>query len=289
MIKLLVTNEPLLLQSEFELVKLNHRFHYNYNEIDLALQYESHFTDFVMERISAYGIKKIGCPRFPKTMQSVIMERLNINHPKSFFNRQTNDPFRLIEEFDSYVDLDEVVVKPVLGARGIGVKKLTREEYKKCLQNYREIDEVFSEEKKYLRENDDLDDSSYIEDSFRSGMLVQEPINIKREFRVLCFAHSDLLVYERVKNPTEFCGNLSHGAEPKPVDKKLFERYIEPMIPTFNRLLTELNTPWLSIDLYVDQNDNIGVFEFQMEFAYSGFNYIDVRTAMIKSINYFIN
>jgi hypothetical protein len=52
--------------------------------------------------------------------------------------------------------------------------------------------------------------------------------------------------------------------------------------------MTELKYPWLSVDVYIDKNTNVGVFEFQMEFAYEGFKPKDVKELMIKSIEYYI-
>ncbi len=184
--------------------------------------------------------------------------------------------------------MDEFVVKPVLGARGIGVKKITRAEYKKCLESRGEVGEVFKEEKEFLIKNDDLPYGSYIEDSFRGSMLIQEPIDVAREFRVLYFKPSTCLVYERVKKDGQFCGNLTHGSEPAKIDAATFQQYITPMMSKFDSLLDDLNYPWLSIDLYVDKRGTIGIFEFQMEFAYAGFDHKEVRDAMEKSLKHFI-
>jgi glutathione synthase/RimK-type ligase-like ATP-grasp enzyme len=285
--KILVTNTPKLVIAQFDFIERAHDT--NLSEVSLALNYEGDFGSDILRRLSAYGIPVIGGSRLHKHEQAVVMERLNIEHPKSYFNRKKLEPFKTIEEFDSYVDMDEFVVKPVLGARGIGVKKINRAKYKSCIENIRSVDEVFREEKEFLMNNDDLSHSqSYIEDSFKCGMLVQEPIDVKREFRVLYFKPNTVLVYERVRKPGQFCGNLTHGSEPTKVDLDTLNRYITPFHPKFNLLLDELKYPWLSIDLYVDQNDNVGVFEFQMEFAYAGFDHREVRYAMQKSIEYFL-
>jgi hypothetical protein len=184
--------------------------------------------------------------------------------------------------------MDEFVVKPVLGARGTGVKKIKRQEFKSCLENTNNVAEIFKEEKEYHIKNNDDVSPTYIEDSFRGGMLVQEPIKVAREFRILYFKPDTLLGYERIKSPDQFCGNLAQGAESRPIDTISFDVYIEPFRNIFKKLLDELNYPWLSIDLYVDENDNVGIFEFQMEFTYEGFDYREIRKAMQKSIEYFL-
>jgi hypothetical protein len=287
MYKIFAINVPKLVSGQFQFID-----QYNFNitpDIDLAFNYEGELCNEKMKLLLIYGIPVIGGSRLAKHEQAVLMERLGINHPKSYFHRAHTRPFNCIEEFDSYVDIDEFVVKPILGARGIGVKKLTRLEYKKCIENQTSVGVVFKEEKEFLVSNGDLPHTDFIEDSFRfSSMLIQEPINVKREFRVLHFKQNTTLVYERVKKDKQFCGNLSHGSEPIMVDVSTFQHYITPMLSTFSKLLDNLNYPWLSIDLYVDDNDNVGIFEFQMEFAYAGFNYKEVRSAMEESLKYFI-
>ena len=284
MSKILVTNIPKLVMVQFNFVERT----YDMSDISLALNYEGDFGGDTLRRLKAFGVPVIGGSRLHKHEQVVVMERLEIPHPKSYFNRNTFEPFTCIEELDSYVDMDEFVVKPVLGARGIGVKKISRVEFKSCIESKGKVDEVFREEKEFLMKNDDLPYSSYIEDSFRGSMLVQEPIDVKREFRVLYFKPNTVLVYERVRKPGQFCGNLTHGSEPTKVDLGTFDRYIAPFCDKFKLLLDDLNYPWLSIDVYLDQNDNVGIFEFQMEFAYAGFDHREVRDAMQKSIEYFL-
>lgn len=286
MFKILTTNIPNLICSKYVFIEQYPKVQ-NIFDISLALEYEKCFNTEVNELIRAYKIPKIGGERLPKHLQSIVMERLKINHPKSFFNRNMSQPFCTIEEFDSYVDLDEFIVKPTLGARGIGVKKINRLEYKKCIENKNEVIKVFKEENEYLKTQNDCNDD-YIADAFACSMLIQEAIDVKHEFRVLFFKPNTMLVYERVKKIGQFCGNLSHGSEVKTVDTEVYNRYLEPMKSVFNQLLDDLNYPWLSIDVFVDNNDNVGIFEFQMEFAYEGFKPKDVRLAMTNSIEYFL-
>jgi glutathione synthase/RimK-type ligase-like ATP-grasp enzyme len=68
-------------------------------------------------------------------------------------------------------------------------------------------------------------------------MLVQEFINVKREFRILYFKQGECFFYERVKKVGQFCGNLGHGSEPSKVDLDTYQTYIEPMLSKFGDLL----------------------------------------------------
>jgi hypothetical protein len=284
--KILITNLPTLVTSQFDFIDSTRGLTRDLNGVSLAFNFEGNFNEDITRKIKAFGIPMIGGSRLLKHEQAIIMERLKIPHPKTYFNRILCEPFSRIEEFDSYCDLKEFIVKPYGGARGIGVKKITRSEYKSCLENDSNVDRVFCEEKEHLRKETTIS-YDYINYQIRA-MVVQEPIDVKREFRILLFKPKEVMCYERIKKEGQFCGNLSHGSTSLEVDFDDFNQYIEPILPSLELLLDELNYPWLSIDLYVDKYEKVGIFEFQMEFAYEGFDPIEVRESMKKSLNHFI-
>ena len=259
------------------------------HEIKLAFEYETTFSDRTRSILNAKGIPIIGGPRIDKLVQSLYLDKFQIPHPMTYFDETANQPFRDILTFDSYVDLEEFVVKPIIGARGIGVKKINRSEYKRCLENADEVSKVFKEEKEYLEKHQSDISSTYIENSFRGDMLVQEVIKVMTEFRLLIFKPDNFLVYERIKNPAQFCGNLSHGSAAGEVGQKTIEQYIEPLLPQLQEMMEELQYPWLSVDVYADGKGKTGVFEFQMEFAYEGFKPKAVRELMTKSLKYYFH
>lgn len=127
----------------------------------------------------------------------------------------------------------------------------------------------------------------YIKNEFECGMLVQREVKVKREFRLLCFPE-EFLVYEREKQPGQFLGNLSHGSSPKSVNKKEIDTYVKPLLKKIRKMMQELKYPWLSVDIYIDDRGTVGIFEFQMEFAYEGFKHREVRNCMETSLKSFI-
>lgn len=258
------------------------------SETCLALQYESKFDSGILKEISAKGIPIIGTPRFDKIDQTVIMDRYGIRHPESFYDIKKYTCIRDIDTLNSYCDLEEFVVKPIFGARGIGVKKVTRKEFKECLINEKKVDEVFEEENRYLVSHNQDTPQNFIKDNI-ACMLIQESINVVKEYRFLYFKHGVVLGYERVKTPGQFCGNLSHGATSRVMETHEVNKVFNPLIEQFNNLTNEYKYPWLSIDVYIDDKENIGVFEFQMEFAYEGFNHVEVRNCMVNALNFYIN
>lgn len=280
--KIFSTNPPLLVSKQ-----LNFTGSIT-DEVSLAFENEVTICDSIKQNLRAKGVPIIGGPRFDKIEQALILERFKINHPQTFFTKSF-ECIKTIDELNSYVDLEEFVVKPLRGARGIGVKKITRKEFKDCLTNKNNVSEVFKEEKQFLSKSNYEDVSfDYIESSI-SYMLIQEPIEVKQEFRLILFQPDTFLIYERVKkDETQFCGNLSHGTIPKPVSEEIVKRYIYPVKQKFYEIMNEFKYPYLSIDIYVDKNENVGCFEFQMEFAYEGFNFKDVRNKMENSIKFYL-
>lgn len=285
--KVLVSNTPGLISKQFTF-KESHRNLDEIDEIKLAFEYEASFSDKIRAIMIAKNIEIIGGQRLDKLVQSLYLSKFDINHPKTYFNESTYEPFKDIQTFDSYVDLDEFVVKPIVGARGVGVKKITRSEYKRCLENEKEVSEVFKEEKEYMEKHTPDVSSYYIESSFRGDMLVQEPIDVDREFRLLIFKPDNFLIYERAKTEGQFCGNLSHGSKALPVEDILITNHIKPLFGKIQSMMSELKYPWLSVDVYIDKSGNVGIFEFQMEFAYEGFKPKEVKNLMTQSILHYI-
>lgn len=284
--KILSSSDIDILLNEYQLVFANYG-EFIYSDIDLAIEFESSFSDIFLNNIRAFGIPMVGGSRLNKIQQSIVLERLGINQPKCYFNRQKNTPFRKKEEVDAYVDFEDIVVKPISGARGIGVKLMKRKDYIECLQDKNVIKDHFIKEIEYVKQYDDISLTA-IEDFFTWGMLVQQFINVAREFRCLIFADGNILLYERIKNANQFCGNLSFGSKAAPVDRETYIRITCDFMVNLKALLKDLNYPWLSVDLYIDDQNNMGIFEFQMEFAYDGFDHKDVRTALKNAIEFCI-
>lgn len=287
MYKILSKNPPRILTSHFNFVD-------NYdNDVDLVLHNEddSFFGEIFENIIKINKIIEIGSrKRLDKIFQSIILNKYNIYHPQTYYNYKNYKPIYYKETFDSYCDLDEFVVKPILGARGIGVKVMNRKDYRKLLDNPKLCGEIYKNEIEHdNKHNDDISSEQYVSSCIKNeGLLVQEKIDVKREFRLICFPENEL-IYERVKTDGQFLGNLSHGSYADKIDIEVVNSYDKSLLIKIKTILKDFNYPWLSIDLFVDEKNRIGIFEFQMEFAYEGFNHIEIRENMANALKYFIN
>jgi len=268
----------------------------NINNIDLII-FNEHYDNSLYMMAKSLQIPCYGNDRFDKLQQYFILHKiLNINCPKTYYNIQTGKNINTVDELNAFVDIDKFIVKPISGARGIGIEYITRDEWKKCMFDSKNIPNVFKNEfindpdtNKLISRDCDVD-INYIKDSFRSGnFIIQDKIDVMREFRLLLFRNSEYLCYERIKQSSDvLCSNMTHGSKPKPVIKNSDDdiNIIYPMINDLYKIFDITNYPWVSIDLYVDSNNKTGVFEFQMEFAYEGFDYKDVKYNMTENLKY---
>jgi len=281
--KIYTQNPPTILTNQFEFT--NNQFD---SDIKLAFQNEVAFYEDVSTIFKIFDIPIIGGKRLDKIRQSIVLKQNDIITPDTYFNKELA-PFRSIEEFDSFCELTEFVVKPISGARGLGVKVIDRKQYKEMLENpYDCVPLVYSKELEQQKEYASDIEHSYVKDQFYDKqIIIQTNIKVKNEYRLICFPN-DTLIYERKKEEGQFLGNLSHGSTPVMVDEDYINEIDPNMIKKIRGIMKKFSYPWLSVDLYIDEDGNFGVFEFQMEFAYEGFNPKDVRDRMETAIYTFI-
>jgi len=283
--KIFTTNPPKILSNQFEFVNSILS-----KDIQLAFQNEVSFYGDTTLQLEVLNIPIIGGQRLNKIQQFIVLEQENVHTPKTYFYLPENRPFNSIEEFDSFCDFNEFVVKPILGARGIGIKIIDRKQYKNLIENpEKNVNIVYSKELEKQREFAEDVDNNYIKNQFYgNNIIVQDIVNVKKEYRLICFPN-DSLIYERQKEPGQFLGNLSHGSTPVTVSEKVITELDSTIFTKIRSIMKRFKYPWLSVDLYIDDFNRVGVFEFQMEFAYEGFNPKDVRDKMEASIKSFIN
>lgn len=286
--KVICNNKPKIISGQINFIEESLSYSI-IDDVKLGFNFEENLISEKTETIlKSRDIPIIGGRRLDKLEQTLFLKKYNIKHPKTYYDLGNMEPFTDIQTFDSYCDEEEFIVKPLSGARGIGVKKLNRFNYKKCVEYpTREVPQVFAKEIEVMSKDDDVP-YNYIEDSFCGGMIVQREVEVKSEFRGILFKPNQHLIYERVKSDNQFIGNLTHGSKPQKITEEQNNKLL-PIISQLRQLMDELKYPWMSVDLYIDKDDNVGVFEYQMEFAYEGFNPKDVKDKMVNSIKYFIN
>ena len=243
------------------------------NEVKTNFDYLLQFDEEI-RNISSLDLDVIGSKRFSKITQSMILTQLGINTPKIYGNIITDylgiDVLSqlLLNEFD---DETELILKANNGARGLGQTIINRENLNKLFDeisgpesNETVIKEI---EKKYLVGGNEGDMKDFLINTIKDGNFhFAEFIDVKEEYRIIGLYGSDPIIIKREVSKKYWQANAS-------ITEK--GEYIKnhPLITGFrtisDTLLEQVNSPWLSIDIYIDGDGNIGVFEFQMEMGYT--------------------
>lgn len=284
-----------LLVNEFDVV-LSDRIRYK-NKLD-DLGFDAYLlADSVPERESfsieklcdIAGIKVIGTMRYAKSQQHLILRSLGINSPDTYFitgigqdRRDRISDFSLVELLIDIPNDAQLIAKMNDGARGVGQLFIQKDTLLKYALNgfsfddRRGVDEKdmwkAAREDEYstkLPEKVKANSPSYILPLLSGGgYIIQRYVDVKSEFRYLYFFGEDPIVIERGKVDGDWQANSCVTGKGTHLENPA------SAIPNFDALsakVTELakylNAPFLSVDVYLDQNDNFGIFEFQMEFG----------------------
>jgi len=262
--------------------------------------------------LKSLGVPILGQPRLSKLEQHIYFRSRGINCP-DFWNTSSKNGFRLTSLMEGVDPETQLIVKSQFGARGLQqflIKKseLVRIMYdgeapkKKEPFSRKESPSVELLEIKTYRDevatNSILGGSEKPEDISRSrnfresrdfsNWLITKRIFLKNEYRVISFCTGELLICERHINLKHFQNNLAVGSE------VTFLGEGETLKSSFLALLKALagtlhtdfrNNPWFSMDVYVDQDDKVGLFEFATEFGINALDHDMLRAKAIKAIH----
>lgn len=130
--------------------------------------------------------------------------------------------------------------------------------------------------------------SDYV--NFYNDMIIQETVNALAEYRLMYFYNNKPIFIKRTKNEDNWqanaCNNIGGIGSIVDTDIEIEKTDIYKKIDT---MCKDLKIPFLSIDLYdtkiSDNFNDVGVFEFQMEFGYSLTKNLDYKELHNKLIN----
>jgi hypothetical protein len=258
-----IVNDPYIFNENFNIIK-NH---------DITFLCDSHEAEYTLKHLN---IPKIGCDRYDKFLQQQILRNNGFNVPDFYsqfyyekFSNKRHDFYHPL--LDNLNENDEIIIKSQSGARGLGQILTTKKELYNILDNYNDLEFIKTlniggsekdSEESVKHVNIMLNNSEYF--------FISKKLNIINEYRLMVFFGETPVVMKRNLDPTKWQGNISVTNNYEIIDyKKVFNEDFNNKTQNF---LKTLNTPWLSMDLYEDSNNNLGFFEFQMQYAYKGFN-----------------
>lgn len=261
------------LHTGFNIVKTAGYF-YDRGKIDMnfdaVLCFDCSLDSTIKTVCDSYDIPNIGIRRYTKFEQNVMLTKAGIMCPNTYDCYEDKN----IEVVDMLLrdvhNKTDIVIKPYLGARGIGQVKMKRGDIGEKLYELYDKDSIIT--KNAIEENDNnKGNPEWLSNNIKNGnYCIQIFEKIIEEYRVLYFYGCKPIIIQRNKSDSTWQSN--NGAKPdnsseyiKSDMKDLFG--LDNML-AIDKFFMGLNTPWLSIDLYIDRSGNMGVMEFQMEFGY---------------------
>lgn len=248
-----------------------------YKNFDAILNFDGSGDSAIkksIEMITRYHLIPIlGMDRMTKLEQHMFLKDAGVNTPITYdYVSKGRKGLEDIENLLHDVSGDTIIIlKPYFGARGIGQVIMKRSElYDKLYKLMNGEKEVIDEIK--VDNGNNEEHGGYIKGHINAGnyiiQLYEE--NIHKEYRILCFYDNEPIIMERVKDGKTWQSNM--GANPGNTAKYVGENLANIIgiknAKTVFELFDRINVPFLAIDIYVDRDKNMGVFEFQMEFGY---------------------
>lgn len=266
-----------LLYAEFNIIT-NPTYFYRKGEIqtnfDSVLRFDSTIDADIKTICDIWGIPLIGIRRYSKFEQAVILFKSNIMTPDTYDCR--TEMGKGIEVIDCLLkDINEdthLVLKPHFGAKGIGQVRIIKGDIYNKLYDLQKEDS--DESKAVVSENDNnLREPGYMSQNLRGDTYCIQKFEkgIQQEYRVILFYGVDPIIIQRKIGTNSWQSN--NGAKPDNSSVYITET-LDNLFGKANKIklyefFYNLNTPFLSVDIYIDKDGNMGIMEFQMEFGYS--------------------
>lgn len=223
-------------------------------------------------------IPVLGGRRLDKIEQHWLMRQYEVTCPKAWYNEDGLTGLATVANFDVKSDYrqDGIVVKPVRGARSVGVRKVNRQELGQMFKG------SFDKETLYDSKSVCYDEQRVIEEVSRAeNCIISEYIDVVAEYRFI-ITDSAYVAYKR-RSKFDKRANMSTSALLDTDSVTCFDglreadwnenilKQFDKQLSGLRQIMKHMDYPWLSVDLYVDTSGQVGCFEYQMEFAYEGF------------------
>jgi hypothetical protein len=284
------------------------------------------FADWNATQIyKALKIPVIGLHRMSKLEQHLYLTGAEIRCPEYYFVN-TDNRYHLTSLLSKLDDDDQLVVKGAYGARGLmqflvrkgalvrmavpkggekaGIRKARFEtaepvklsRRKETTSSYDDDEAIPSaEEPQVVLGGDKAEDchSKALLNDYPNNWLITKRQILRHEYRVLIFQKATTLWCERHINLDHFQNNLSVGTEVSYYGDTPHQFVALGVIQEVESIQRKLfrdfpNAPFLSVDVYVTDQNKIGVFEFSGEFGFVGMDFEAVRVRALAAFEYVV-
>lgn len=268
---------------------------------DLYLNFDGTITNNnFLDLLKYYSVPVIGHNRLPKWKQLEFARSLGVNVPKTYKQVHPIDKehltYSIFKFLEEYYENDEFVLKSENGARGIGQMIVKKNQIYDLYQNITRGN-INNE---YLSNNFKLGESKNFHDDSEMGFLrnsildldfsIMKKLSLKKEWRYIYVYGNDPIIVERkVSDAGNWQANVSvTGKGNQVIFNDADEEHLY-MREKANLIAEKLNVPFLSIDFYMDNQDRIGIFEFQMQMGFKKVDKTDLTKNIVKGFKEFIN
>lgn len=261
------------------------------------------------------GVRQIGMTRVSKLEEHLVMSRLGIPCPE-FYNANTQYQFQVSSLLDGIDDDTPLIVKSFYGARGLqqflirrgalvrsvypgadlkaGKKqgRLLLEKEKTGFLDARMVQDT-TEDQEVVLGGDESEQSyskSFFKDKDLKSWLITKKVQLQHEYRVIAFRGAGLMWCERHVNLGHFQNNLAVGTEVSylGVDSQVaVPDAVKVATSKFaDALETEYpNAPFFSMDVYLSDSGQVGMFEYSGEFGFAAMDFDELRKRAVSSIH----
>jgi hypothetical protein len=238
--------------------------------IDAVLCIDHRVDD--IDVLTYLNIPIYGMDRLKKMYQMMILDYIGINHPKTYgyYGSPTIQFEKIKDNGKMYV------IKDNLGARGLGqaIGKL------KDITNFLSKPQKYAEKLTFGNTKDDYNEREgyerYLYNNY--NVIIQEKIDVYDEYRIILYYGTTPNIIKRIKSNNNWQSNSCIDEN----TSEICDNFDENILQELNKLLVYFNTPFLAVDLYIDNEGKWGLFEYQMEhgtFAFSN-SYEKINTGV---------
>ena len=240
---------------------------------DGILMFDHEINPTLQVIIQNHSIPIMGIRRYTKLEQNIILKASDIKCPDTYdcMIGVKRKGLEIIDTMLHHISNDDyIILKPYLGAKGIGQIMMRKGEIYDKLYKIMEGDKQTVDEAKKDNDNN-KEHKNYMQEQINGGSYCIQIFerNIEKEYRILYFFGNEPIIMERLKGKS-WQSNM--GAKPdnkvKYIGNEIQELLGSKNAKTVDELFNNLHTPFLSIDVYVNRDGERGIMEFQMEFGY---------------------
>lgn len=263
------------------------------------------------------GVRQVGMTRMTKLEQHLVLTRLGIPCPE-YYNAHTRYAFQASSLLEDMDDDTQLVVKSFYGARGLQQFLIRRgtlvrsfypgADMKAGKKQGRLIDRLGIKKQELARVEDTVEipekaevvlggdekengpSKYFFEGKDLKSWLITKRVPVQHEYRVIAFRGAGLMWCEWHVNLGHFQNNLAVGTEVSYLGVDFNVNVPEGVQAAAARFADAIQkehptAPFFSMDVYLSDSGEIGLFEYSGEFGFAAMDFDELRKRAVAAID----